>query len=137
MNWKGRNATQAAPYKKIVSNNTDWDKLWQTAFSKPAPPVDFENFVVACVFLGENADGVYSINFGQSYAQDGMMFIPYGLVMAQLEIARVDGRDEHRSFGGQYHMKVFAKPKGLEMQLRETKGDGDGAEFFKIPSMKK
>lgn len=136
MNWEGRNASLKEPYKSIVGNNEEWEKLWQTAFSKPAPPIDFENFAVACIFLGEKTDWLYSIDFEQPYIKDGVKVIPYGLAITKHIMLRVDASYGQRAFGGQYHMKVFAKQKELEMQLQETKGKGDVPELFESPPVK-
>ena len=55
MEWKGNVSKQKEPFIKVVETQKEWSELWARAFEKPAPEMDFEKYVVACVFLGNEA----------------------------------------------------------------------------------
>ena len=76
--------------------------------------MDFEKYVVACVFLGHAADWLYSIGFGQPFMRDNLLVIPFGLAEIILELSG------QFKASGQYHMKVFEKKKDVTMILEET-----------------
>lgn len=114
MEWKGHLSDQKEKYVKVVADKKEWDELWTRAFNKPAPVVDFENYAVACVFLGHDADWLYSIGFGKPYERDKLLVIPFGLGEIILELSGPF------KASGQYHMKVFKKQKGVEMILEDT-----------------
>lgn len=114
MEWKGNVSKQKAAFIKVVETREEWKDLWQCAFEKPAPEMDFEKFAVACVFLGNGADWLYSIGFGQPSMRDNQLVIPFGLYEVML---RMSG--PFRA-GGQYHMKIFEKKKDVKMILEES-----------------
>ncbi len=114
MEWEGYLSDQKEKFVKVVVKKVEWDELWKRAFDKPAPEVDFENYAVACVFLGHSADWLYNIGFDKPYERDNMLIIPFGL--AEI-ILRLSGPFKA---SGQYHMKVFKKQKGVEMVLEDT-----------------
>lgn len=124
MSWEGYDAALKEQFIMVVDDRGEWERLWKRAFSKPAPAVDFENFAVACVFLGDGADWLYHIAFDEPYVKDGVMHITYRLFMNRIsmEAERGFGRP---SFGGQYRMEVYAKQKGVTMQIDRGKGEGD------------
>ncbi len=88
------------------------------AFAKPAPVVDFEKNVVACVFLGHSADWLYSISFGKPYIRGNVQVIPYGLAEIILELARPF------KASGQYSMEVFARKQHYSVILEEDRSSG-------------
>ena len=114
LTWKGSISNQKEQFIKVVETQKEWTELWRRAFDQPAPDIDFEKYVVACVFLGHSADWLYSIGFGQPFMRDNMLVIPYGLSEIILELSGPF------KAGGQYHMKVFEKKKGIKMILEET-----------------
>lgn len=116
MEWKGHISDQKDEFIKVVVNKTEWDELWKRAFGKSSPEVDFENFAVACVFLGHSADWLYHIGFGTPYMRDSLLVIPFELAELILELSAPF------KASGQYHMKVFPKRKGLEIILEDTTG---------------
>lgn len=116
MQWKGHISDQKEEFIKVVVDKKEWDELWRRAFDKSAPEVDFENYAVACVFLGHSADWLYSIGFGKPYERDNLLVIPYGLADIILELSGPF------KASGQYHMKVFPKRKGYEMILEDSSG---------------
>jgi ankyrin repeat protein len=126
MTWEGKNAALNESFIKVVVDRSEWEKLWLQAFNKPAPVVDFENFAVACVFLGGRADWLYSIEFGKPFVKDSIMHITYHLMMLRLRMA--PGYDGH-SFGGQYAMRVFARQQGVTYQVHRGKSEGDPDRF--------
>jgi ankyrin repeat protein len=115
MEWKGNISNQKEKFVKAVGAKEEWSELWKRTFDKQAPDIDFENYVVACVFLGHSADWLYSIGFGQSFMRDNQLVIPYGLYEVMLRLAGPF------KAGGQYHMKVFEKKKNVKIILEESK----------------
>lgn len=112
--WKGNISDQKTKYIRAVTDNEEWVQLWKRAFDKTAPEVDFKSYVVACVFLGHEADWLYDIGFGKPFEKEGRLIIPYGLAEIILELAAPF------KASGQYRMKVFKKEKGLEIMLEEV-----------------
>lgn len=116
MEWEGHISDQKEEFIKVVVDKKEWDELWTCAFDKPAPELDFENYAVACVFLGHSADWLYSIGFGKPYERDNMLVIPFDLAEIILELSGPF------KASGQYHMKVFKKQQGFEMVIENTHG---------------
>ncbi|MDP2156341.1 MAG: hypothetical protein Q8K68_01360 [Nitrospirota bacterium] len=114
MEWKGHISDQKEEFIKVVADKKEWDELWKRAFDKPAPEVDFEKYVVACIFLGHDADWLYSIWFDNPYERNSKLVIPFDLSEIILELSGPF------KASGQYHMKVFKKQKGAEMILENT-----------------
>ncbi|MBA4389946.1 MAG: hypothetical protein C0399_03310 [Syntrophus sp. (in: bacteria)] len=114
MEWKGNVSKQKEAFIKVVETPKEWSELWARAFEKPAPDMDFEKYVVACVFLGHSADWLYSIGFGKPFIRDNQMVISYGLHEVILELS-----GPFRA-GGQYHVKVFEKKKDVKIILEEA-----------------
>jgi len=113
--WKGNISNQKTKYVKFVTDNEEWSELWKRAFDEKAPEVDFEHYAVACVFLGYEADWLYSIGFDEPFKRDGFLIVQYGLMEIILKLSGPF------KASGQYHMKVFKKEKGFEMILEEMK----------------
>jgi hypothetical protein len=111
--WEGSSSGQKEPFMQVVESGEDWSGLWKRAFQKPAPPVDFQKQVVACVFLGHSADWLYSIHIGEPYLRGGSWIIPYELAEIILELARPF------KASGQYAMKVVEKKQGYKMILEK------------------
>lgn len=126
MSWDGYDAALKEPFIKGVDDRGEWEDLWKRAFNKPAPEVDFDNFAVACVFLGDGASWLYHIAFDEPSVKDGVMHITYRLFMnmIQVETERGFGRP---SFGGQYRMEVYARRKSVVLQIDKGTGEGDDA----------
>jgi ankyrin repeat protein len=124
MSWQGKDAALKEPFIQVVSDRSEWEALWQRAFTKPAPIVDFGNFAIACVFLGDKADWIYSIGFGKPYLKESVMHVPYRLAMVMLRMAPGHGR----TFGGQYAMTVIQKQQGVTYQIDKVgdQGEHDG-----------
>lgn len=116
MEWEGHLSDQKEKFVKVVVSKVEWDELWKRAFDKPVPEVDFENYAVACVFLGHSADWLYNIGFDKPYERDNLLVIPFGLAEIILKLSGPF------KASGQYHMKVFKKQKGVEMILEDTSG---------------
>jgi hypothetical protein len=114
MTWKGSISNQKEQFIKVVETKEQWSELWKRAFDKPAPAVDFEKHVVACVFLGYSADWLYSIGFGQPFLRDNLLVIPFGLAEIMLELSGPF------KASGQYSMKVFEKKKDVKIVMEET-----------------
>lgn len=114
LTWKGSISNQKEQFIKVVETQKEWTELWKRAFDKLAPAVDFEKYVVACVFLGHSADWLYSIGFGQPFMRDNLLVIPYGLSEIILELSGPF------KASGQYSMKVFEKKKDVKMILEDA-----------------
>lgn len=113
LEWEGNLSAQKEEFIKLVDAREEWIELWQRAFKKPAPEVDFEKKVVACVFMGHSARWHYSIQFDEPLRRDNEILIYYSLHDVKL---RMSGPFKA---GGQYHMKVFEKQKGVPTVLKE------------------
>jgi ankyrin repeat protein len=114
MEWKGYVSKQKEPFIKVVETQKEWSDLWARALEKPAPNMDFEKYVVACVFLGHSAEWLYSIGFGKPVMRGNQLVIEYWLRDVML---RLSGPFKA---GGQYHMQVFEKKKDVQMILEEA-----------------
>ncbi len=106
MEWKGHVSRQKEAFIKIVETKEEWNDVWRRALEKPAPDVDFENYVVASVFLGHSAPWLYSIGFAGPRQRGERWVISYALHDVMLRLAGPF------QAGGQYAMKVFEKKKG-------------------------
>lgn len=115
MEWKGNVCKQSAEFIKVIDNPSEWSNLWERAFEKAAPDLNFEKYAVACVFLGYSADWLYSISIGQPVRRDGQLVIPYALFEVML---RLNGPFKA---GGQYHMKIVEKAKDVQMILHDER----------------
>ncbi|HOU56067.1 MAG: hypothetical protein GYA67_00655 [Smithella sp.] len=113
MEWKGNISNQKEPFIKIVETREAWNDLWLSAFEKPAPDIDFDRCVVACVFLGHQADWLYSIGFAEPVPRGDVWVISYGLAEIVLDLAKPF------KASGQYAMKVFSRHKDAKMILEE------------------
>jgi len=114
MTWKGSMSNQKTEFIKLVETPEEWSQLWRHAFDKPAPDMDFGKYVVACVFLGDSADWLYSIGFSEPFMRNNVLVIPFGLAEIVLELS------SQFKASGQYHMKVFEKKKDVKMILEEA-----------------
>jgi len=113
LTWKGSISDQKAEFIKVVETQEEWSELWRRAFDQTAPDMDFEKYVVACIFLGHSADWLYSIGFGQPFMRNNQLVIPFGLAEIILELSGPF------KASGQYSMKVFEKKKVVKMILEE------------------
>lgn len=117
--WEGQYSSQREPFAQIVTSewgnksSLGWRNLWKKAFpSSEAPAIDFDKYVVACVFLGQRPTGGYRVEFGKPYIKDNKMVVPYkerkptGFVTQALSYP--------------YRLKVFEKPVGKEVVLEKT-----------------
>ncbi len=114
MEWKGNVSKQKDAFIQVVETQTQWSDLWLRAFEKPAPDMDFEKYVVACVFLGNEAGWLYSIGFGGPVMRGNQRVIEYSLHEVMLRLAGPF------KAGGQYRMQVFEKSKDIKTILEET-----------------
>ena len=114
MAWKGSISNQKEEFIKVVETQEQWAELWERAFDKQAPNIDFRKYVVACVFLGHSADWLYSISFGKPFIRDNLMVIPFGLAEIILELSRPF------KASGQYSINVFEKKKDVIIIMEET-----------------
>ncbi|MRR18012.1 MAG: hypothetical protein EG826_16310 [Deltaproteobacteria bacterium] len=114
MEWQGNVSKQKEPFIRVVDAPAEWSELWQRAFNKPAPAIDFERYVVACVFLGHSAEWLYSIGLGKPVLRGNQMVVEYSLHDVMLRLS-----GPFRA-GGQYLMRVLEKPKDVPMVLEEA-----------------
>jgi hypothetical protein len=111
--WDGYVSNQKEEFIKVVETQQEWDNLWQRAFDKPAPEMDFKKYVVGCVFLGYSAEWLYSIHFSNPFMRDERLVIQYVLIEMQL---RLSGPFKAV---GQYAMKVFEKKEKVTLLLEK------------------
>ncbi len=114
MEWTGHISGQKERLVKVITDREEWDALWKRAFDLKSPDIDFENYVAACVFLGHEADWLYSIGYGKPYVKGNSKVIPYSLHEIVLELMGPF------KASGQYHIKVYKKEGGLEFLLEES-----------------
>lgn len=114
MEWRGNGSRQKEPFIKVVETQKEWSELWQRAFEKPAPKMDFEKYVVACIFLGHSARWLYSIGLGGPVRRGDQLVVEYSLHDVMLRLAGPF------KAGGQYLMRVMEKPKDVPMVLEEA-----------------
>ncbi|WP_054030335.1 hypothetical protein [Desulfatitalea tepidiphila] len=112
--WEGHLSHQKEAFIEVVTDPADWRLLWRRAFDAPAPELDFQQHVVACVFLGHSAPWLFSIAFGEPLVRGDRVVIPYGLSDLILELSGPF------KAGGQYRMKVFERKSGYAYGLEET-----------------
>lgn len=117
MEWEGQYSSQQEPFTQIVTskrgsrNSLGWNDLWKkVSTSSKVPVIDFDKYVVACVFLGRRPTGGYWVEFEKPYIKDNRMVIPYrehkptGFVTQALSYP--------------YRIKVFERPAGREVVLQ-------------------
>lgn len=114
LEWQGNLSLQEGELITVITDRHEWTALWRQAFAAPAPPIDFEKYGIACVFLGYHADWLYSIDFGKPRIENGLQVIPYDLAEIVLELS-----GPFRA-AGQYRMKAFAREKGYGIALRRS-----------------
>lgn len=110
--WKGNISNQNDEFIKVVETKQEWNELWMRVFERNAPKIDFEKKVVACVFLGNKADWLYSIHIGEPVLRDGMWVIPYGMAEIILELSGPF------KASGQYAMKILKKKTDAPMVMK-------------------
>jgi hypothetical protein len=76
--------------------------------------MDFEKYVVACIFLGHSAEWLYSIGLGGPVMRGNQLVVEYSLHDVMLRLS-----GPFRA-GGQYLMRVLEKPHGVQMILKEA-----------------
>jgi len=113
MQWSAFVSKQKEPFIKVVDNAQEWHALWSRALEKPAPDIDFERYVVACVFLGYYANWLYGIHIGEPVMEDGRVVVPYGLVDIELQLTGPF------KASGQYAMKVLERKPGVSYVVEE------------------
>lgn len=111
--WEGWVSLQAEELTTVVADQGAWTALWRAAFAAEAPPVDFKEQVVACVFLGHQADWAYRIAFGEPRQQPGLQVIPYSLVQLVLELERPF------QASGQYRLELVKRSPGRGVVVTE------------------
>ncbi|MEK6590283.1 MAG: protease complex subunit PrcB family protein, partial [Nitrospinota bacterium] len=116
LEWSGQYSDKKTFRGLIITNNLAWEKLWNRLFPEmSSADIDFNRYVVVCIFLGVRPTGGYSVKFGQPYMRDNKMIIPY---------------KEHRSEGivtqaltQPYRIKVFERKGDAEIVLEKTTGE--------------
>ncbi len=66
----------------IVSNHNELEDLWGMMYSHhypvpDIPEIDFENTILAAVFMGEKSTGGYSVNIDNIYLKNGRLHVLY------------------------------------------------------------
>ena len=113
MEWEGYLSHQSEELVTVITDGKEWNTLWKRAFGVPAPEIDFEKYVVACVFLGFQSDWLYSIHLEEPCIEGDLMIIPYDLMEIILEL------EEPFRASGQYRMKAYEKKKGYGMIVQQ------------------
>lgn len=129
LEWEGYLSRQGQELLTVITDSTEWQSLWRSAFGAPAPEVDFNKYGVACVFLGFQADWLYGIHFGDTCLEGGLQVIPYDLIEIILEL-----QGPFRA-SGQYHMKAYEKNKGFGMIVRRGACQEKGLQRGLLPKL--
>jgi ankyrin repeat protein len=126
MTWKGSESGIASRRQMAITTDAEWTALWKQAFGKEAPPMDFNRYFVACVFLGHDAGWPCAIGFGDPVVQGKTLVVDCTLAMLQLSMGRPSGRDvsDRAGTGGQYAMKAFPNRERLEIVVRVHSPEG-------------
>lgn len=112
MEWSGQYSHQKSHSESVITNGFKWKKLWNRLFSEMSmPEIDFNKYVVVCVFVGARPTGGYSIEFGQPYLKNSKMIIPYKEHKPQGIVTQ--------AFTQPYKIKVFERKGDAEIVLRE------------------
>jgi hypothetical protein len=78
MEWQGTFCHQKEPLRKIITKAGEWEELWKRIFpGKTVPEIDFNKFLVACVFMGEKKSGGYYIEFDRPFMRNNKMIITF------------------------------------------------------------
>jgi hypothetical protein len=117
--WEGNESELAEPFTGVIGDMKEWTELWEKAFGKIPPSVDFERYAVACVFLGHYPGWWYYIALSEPRVSGSTIFIPYQLVDSIVELSRGDGSGITRKYGsrGQYRMKAVEKKPGFSLRM--------------------
>jgi hypothetical protein len=112
MEWEGNESELSEPFNGVMTSTDEWDSLWMRAFGKKAPPVDFGEYAVACVFLGHYPGWWYKINIFEPAPEGESLIVGYELVSLVVED---QGDPAFRNHGsrGQYRMKVVKRKPGV------------------------
>jgi serine/threonine-protein phosphatase 6 regulatory ankyrin repeat subunit B len=112
MEWSGQYSHKKNPSELVIINDFEWKRLWNRLFpERSIPDVDFNKYVVVCVFLGVRPAGGYSVEFGQPHLKDNKMIIPYKENKPEGVVTQ--------AFTQPYKIKVFEKKGDVEVVIRE------------------
>jgi hypothetical protein len=116
--WEGHESELVDPFVGVVTGEEEWNDLWKRAFGKKAPPVDFSEFGVACVFLGHYPGWYYSIHIEEPIKEENTIVIPFGIVDLIVELRMAPGLTPQGN-RGQYSMKIVSKipDHGFRMEM--------------------
>ena len=114
LEWQGTYSIQKTPLARLITSESQWHDLWRGLLGeavKAPPPVDFRDYVVAVVFLGERRTGGYGVEFPEPLINEKKMVILYR-----------ERRPGPNSFVTQaltqpYHIKAFKRAPNLEVSL--------------------
>lgn len=118
MEWEGSESKQAAPFIGVITTETEWNSLWERAFGKQAPQVDFRTSAVASVFLGHYPGWWYTIKITEPYVEANSVIIPYEIVSLVVEPQGASRFGEQGS-KGQYRMRTVEKKAGCDFEMKE------------------
>lgn len=57
LQWQGNATPVISPKTAVVQDVGDWDALWQSMGTEPAPPVDFNRYTAVAIFSGTKSSG--------------------------------------------------------------------------------
>ncbi len=114
LEWRGTHSIQKTPLARLITSDSQWHDLWRGllgAAVKAPPPVDFRDYVVAVVFLGERRTGGYGVEFLEPLINEKKMVILYK------ERRPGPGSFVTQALTQPYHIKAFKRIPGLEVSL--------------------
>ena len=116
MEWQGTISGQEEELLTVITDAVGWTALWNRAFNREAPDVDFKTYAIACVFLGHHAGWLYDIHIGEPEVAGNMLIVPCGLSEVMLRLS-----GPFRA-SGQYRMKAVLKKEGYGIMLKMMAG---------------
>ncbi len=114
LEWQGTYSIQKTPLARLITSDSQWLDLWRGllgAAVKTPPPVDFRDYLVAAVFLGERRTGGYGVEFPEPLLTEKKMVIFYR------ERRPGPGGFVTQALTQPYHIKAFKRIPGLEVSL--------------------
>ena len=117
LEWQGTYSIQKTPLARLITSDSQWRDLWRGLLGeavKAPVPVDFRDYVVAVVFLGERRTGGYGVEFPEPLITEKKMVILYR------ERRPAPGSFVTQALTQPYHIKAFKRLPGLEVSLAKV-----------------
>jgi len=113
--WKGFYSTHQKEAQLVIREEKEWKELWsKVGFTRIAPLVDFSQYMVVAVFMGEKPTGGYQIEIINIEEKMDHLLVYYK------EVTPPKGAIVTQAFTQPYHLKVIPKsPREVKFQKIE------------------